>query len=242
VQAAIFDFSGTLFHCQETRSWLADTLAAADLEVTDDQVTYYAERLNDSGGQPGGHSGDVPLPDRLGELWQSRDLDPSAHRAVYIELMRLAELPWPGIEDLLYEQHWHPGTWAPYPDTRPALESLRQRGIPVAVLSNIPRDIRPVFRFHGMDPLVTAYVLSYAEGLQKPDPEIFRRACARLGHDPADVLMIGDNATVDGAATAIGCEFLAVTHLPVTQRPDALLRAISCDSAGRSAGQRCSSC
>jgi putative hydrolase of the HAD superfamily len=227
VKAVIFDFSGTLFRCAETQAWLASTLTDAGIEAADDQVAYYAARLHASGGQPGGHSGDVPLPDRLRPLWERRDLDPSAHRAVYTELMRLAELPWPGIEDLLYDQHWHPNTWLPYPDARQALESLLEQRIPVAVLSNIPRDVRPIFRHHGLDPLITGYVFSYAEGLQKPDPEIFRRTCALLGHDPADVLMIGDNPIADGAATAIGCEFRAVVHLPVDQRPDALLNAIA---------------
>ena len=222
----IFDFSGTLFRCVPAQTWLIDTLTDAGIEATDDQIAYYAARLQDSGGQPGGYSGDVPLPDRLRPLWERRDLDPSAHRAVYTELMRMAELPWPGIEDLLYEQHWHSRTWVPYPDTRQALESLHDRGIPVAVLSNIPRDVRPVFRYHSLDPLISGYVFSYAEGRQKPDPEIFRRACGLLGHDPADVLMIGDNVAADGAATAIGCQFRAVAHLPVDQRPDALLAAI----------------
>jgi HAD superfamily hydrolase (TIGR01509 family) len=223
----IFDFSGTLFHTEATQDWLADALADAGIQAPPDEIAYYAARLHDSGGQPGGYSGDVPMPDRLRPLWERRDLDPSAHRTVYTELMRLAALPWPGIEDVLYDYHWRPETWIPYPDTRQALENLRRQGIPVAVLSNIPRDIRPVFRYYGLDHLVTGYVLSYEEGLRKPDPEIFRRACALLGHAPADVLMIGDNAVDDGGATAIGCEFRAVAHLPVDQRPDALLAAIA---------------
>jgi HAD superfamily hydrolase (TIGR01509 family) len=226
VKAVIFDFSGTLFRCAQPQTWLTDTLADAGLDATDDQIAYYAARLHDSGGQPGGHGGDIPLPDRLRPLWARRDLDPPAHQAVYTELMRLAELPWPGIEDLLYERHWHPRTWVPYPDTRQALEILRDRGIPVAVLSNIPRDVRPIFRYQGLDALVLHYLFSYEEGLQKPDPEIFRRACGLLGHKPADVLMIGDSVSADGAATTIGCQFRAVAHLPVDQRPDALLAAI----------------
>jgi HAD superfamily hydrolase (TIGR01509 family) len=227
VKAVIFDFSGTLFRCTTTEAWLAETLADAGIEAAGDQIAHYAARLRDSGGQPGGYSGDIPLPDRLRPLWERRDLDPAAHHGVYTELMRMAGLPWPGIEDLLYAHHWDPGTWLPYPDTRPALETLEHRGLPVAVLSNIPRDVRPVFRHHGLDQLITSYVFSYAEGRQKPDPEIFRRACALLGHDPGDVLMIGDNAAADGAATAIGCEFRLVAHLPVDQRPDALLAAIT---------------
>jgi HAD superfamily hydrolase (TIGR01493 family) len=227
VKAVIFDFSGTLFHCEQTQGWLRNTLADAGIEATEEEIARYATRLHETGGQPGAYSGDIPIPDRLVPLWRRRDLDPPAHRAVYIELMRLAELPWPGIEDLLYEHHWRPETWVPYPDTRQALEILKRREIPVAVLSNIPRDVRPVFRHNGIEPLIKGYVFSYEVGAQKPDPEIFHRACDVLGHDPADVLMVGDNEAADGAATSVGCEFRQVTHLPVTQRPSALVEAIA---------------
>jgi HAD superfamily hydrolase (TIGR01493 family) len=225
VKAVIFDFSGTLFHCGDTRTWLRDTLDGAGIAATEEEIARYAGRLSDSGGQPGGRSGDVPMPDELRPLWERRDLDPPAHRAVYTELMRAAALPWPGIEDALYDQHWN--SWEPYPDTREALEILNRRDIPAVVLSNIPRDIRPVFTQYDLGPLITGYVLSYEQGVRKPDPEIFRRACDLLGHDPGDVLMVGDNVVEDGAAADVGCGFRAVAHLPVTERPDALLAAIA---------------
>jgi HAD superfamily hydrolase (TIGR01493 family) len=225
VKAVIFDFSGTLFHCGEARNWLSDTLTNAGIEASDAEIDFYARRLRNSGGQPGGHGGDIPLPEHLRPLWERRDLDPPAHHEVYTELMRDAALPWPGIEDTLYEQHWR--CWEPYPDTRQVLELLKRREIPTVVLSNIPRDIRPVFDRYGLNPLITGYVLSFEQGVRKPDPEIFRRACEVLGQDPADVLMVGDNVVEDGAAAAVGCEFHAVAHLPVTQRPSALLQAIA---------------
>jgi FMN phosphatase YigB (HAD superfamily) len=142
VKAVIFDFSGTLFHCDDTENWLRDALADGGIEATAEEIAHYAKRLLESGGQPGSYSGDIPLPDHLRPLWQRRDLDPAAHRAVYIELMRAAGLPWPGIEDRLYDRHWRPESWLPYPDTGQALETLKRRATPVAVLSNIPHDIR----------------------------------------------------------------------------------------------------
>ncbi|MGH6656192.1 MAG: HAD family hydrolase, partial [Actinocrinis sp.] len=108
------------------------------------------------------------------------------------------------------------------------LESLRDRGAPVAVLSNIAWDVRPIFKHFGIDHLISGYVLSYEVGVGKPDPEVFRIACSLLGfaHAPRDVLMVGDNRVADGGATAIGCEFRLVGHLPVNQRPRALLDAV----------------
>jgi putative hydrolase of the HAD superfamily len=226
VKAAIFDFSGTLFHCEDTEPWLRATLAEAGIEATEEEIAHYAGLLHDSGGQPGGYT-DFPVPAHLRELWEHRDLDRADHQAVYTALMRQAGLPWPGIEDLLYDRHWRAEAWLPYPDTRATLEVLKQRGIPVAVLSNIVSDVRPVFAHYGLDDFVSAYVLSFEQGIQKPDPEIFRRACDMLGQDPSDVLMVGDNVVADGAATIIGCAFRAVPHLPVTERPRALLDAVA---------------
>jgi FMN phosphatase YigB (HAD superfamily) len=225
VKAVIFDFSGTLFRCEDTGSWLRGALAEAGIEAADAEVDAYAERLRASGGQPGGHA-DFRVPEHLAPLWARRDLTAADHRAAYTALIRQAGLPWPELDGILYDRHCLPETWLPYPDTLAALEALAEREVPVAVLSNIAWDLRPVFEHHGVDHLVAGYVLSYEAGVQKPDPRIFRLACDLLGHDPYDVLMVGDNVVADGAATEIGCTFSAVDHLPVADRPRALLEAV----------------
>jgi putative hydrolase of the HAD superfamily len=92
----------------------------------------------------------------------------------------------------------------------------------VGVVSNIGWDLRPVFRAHGLDPYVDAYVLSYEHGIQKPDPRLFKTACTALGVEPRDVLMVGDDRRADGGAAALGCGVHFVDHLPAAQRPDAL--------------------
>jgi putative hydrolase of the HAD superfamily len=102
------------------------------------------------------------------------------------------------------------------------LRELRGRGVPVAVVSNIGWDLRPVFRANGLDEFVDTYVLSFELGVQKPDPGIFTVACERLGLAPAEVLMVGDSREADGGAEALGCPVHFVEHLPADQRPDAL--------------------
>jgi putative hydrolase of the HAD superfamily len=48
-------------------------------------------------------------------------------------------------------------------------------------------------------------VISGIEGVEKPDPAIFRRALERLDVDPADALYVGDNPEFDVApAAAVG--------------------------------------
>lgn len=224
-KAVIFDFSGTLFRCEDTLSWLRGALEQAGIQATDDEVTRAAAALAASGGQPGGHPS-VAIPPHLAELWAQRDVSAAAHRAAYTALIDQAALPWPGLTDVLYDRHSRPQAWWPYPDTASALRLLADRAVPVAVVSNIGWDLRPVFRHHGVDAMVRGYLLSFEEGLIKPDPRLFHRACQLLGHDPGDVLMIGDDPVADAGATAIGCQFRPVPHLPPAQRPRALLEAI----------------
>ncbi len=178
-------------------------------------------RLEEFGALPGG----VPprrIPPEVQQAWDTRDLTPELHRAAYTALTRAAEPPAALDVDALYETHLAPTSWRPYPDAAPVLRELRRRGVPVAVVSNVGWDLRPIFRAHGLDELVDTYVLSCEVGAQKPDPLIFETACARLGLAPADVLMVGDDRTCDGGALALGCGLHLVEHLPVDQRPDAL--------------------
>jgi hypothetical protein len=58
-------------------------------------------------------------------------------------------------------------------DATPVLQCLKQRGVRVAVLSDIHFDIRPAFITAGMDGLVDTFILSFEQGVQKPDPSIF---------------------------------------------------------------------
>jgi len=120
-----------------------------------------------------------------------------------------------------------PASWQPYPDTRAALERLRDKGIPVAVVSNIAWDVRASFDRFDLTGLVTEFVLSFQEGSVKPAEKIFRIACDRIGVDPAHVLMIGDSQEADGGAAALGCAVEIIPALPTDERPDALLTALA---------------
>ncbi|MFI5647916.1 HAD-IA family hydrolase [Kitasatospora sp. NPDC051705] len=217
----MFDFSGTLFRVASTAQWLDAFTAAAGPALAPRERAELLGRLEEFGALPGG----VPprhVPAEVEEAWRTRDLTPERHRAAYTALTGAAEPP-AGLDvDALYDTHMAPESWRPYPDTAPVLRELRRRGVPVAVVSNIGWDLRPVFRAHGLDGLVDAYVLSFELGVQKPDPAIFEAACEHLGLAPAEVLMVGDDRTCDGGATALGCGFHPVEHLPVEQRPAGL--------------------
>ncbi|MEV5171183.1 HAD-IA family hydrolase [Streptomyces flaveolus] len=220
--AVLFDFSGTLLRVESTESWLRAVLAGTGHTLSEPELASTARALEEAGALPGG-AAPLELPADLAELWAVRDESAELHRAAFTGLSRRVPLPDPGLHDALYERHMSPDAWTPYPDAEKVLRTLRERGIGVGVVSNIGWDLRPVFREHGLDAYVDAYVLSYEHGVQKPDPRLFAIACEALGADPREVLMVGDSRAADGGATALGCRVHFVDHLPASQRPDALL-------------------
>ncbi len=177
--------------------------------------------LTEAGASPGGPR-PMRVPDWRAGAASRRDLGAAVQREAYTGLARTVPLPDPGLYDALYDRHRRPEAWQAYPDAAEVLAGLRRAGIAVCVVSNIGWDPRPVFRAHGLDALVDAYALSFEHGLQKPDPGLFRVACALIGLDPADVVMVGDDRHADGGAAALGCEVRFVDHLPVAERPDGL--------------------
>ncbi|MFJ8731296.1 HAD family hydrolase [Streptomyces bauhiniae] len=220
--AVLFDFSGTLCRVESTESWLRATLAATGITMEEPQLMEAATALESAGALPGGAEPST-VPEELAGAWAERDLCAASHRAAYTGLSRQVPLPVDDLHDALYDRHMTPAAWTPYPDADQVLEELRERGISVGIVSNIGWDLRPVFREHGLDAYVDAYVLSYEHGARKPDPRLFAVACAELGAEPGRTLMVGDSRVADGGAAALGCRVHFVDHLPVADRPDALL-------------------
>lgn len=206
--AVLFDFAGTLLVPEPREAWVA----AACPDLAPAQVADLAHRL-ERAGRSGG-----PEPELLQDEWAQdyarRDLSGSRHRALYEGLM--ATVTGPGTERTraLYDRGLCADGWLPYPDTRPVLEQLRARGIPVAVVSNVGFDLRALFAGHGLDRLVDAFVLSYEVGVMKPGPEIFRAACEAVGVAPEQALMVGDNPRADAGGVDLGIRTLLLPYSP----------------------------
>jgi HAD superfamily hydrolase (TIGR01493 family) len=221
ITGVLFDFSGTLFRIESAQRWLATVLHEAGIVAAPAEIAQQADELERAGALPGGAPPQV-IPAHLAELWATRDESAERHRAAYIGLARQVEMPDPRLYDALYDRHMTPAAWRPYPDAIEVINELKRRGLAVGLISNIGWDLRPVFRAHGLDATVDAFVLSYEHGIQKPSPALFRIACDALGQDPQNVLMVGDDRRADGGAAAIGCAVHFVDHLPVDRRPDGL--------------------
>jgi putative hydrolase of the HAD superfamily len=214
--AVLFDFSGTLFHVETA----AEALAAA----LGEQFVSWAPELERWGAINGSGTPD-DLPAHLADVWARRDLEHAAHRAAYSGLSVHAGLTREQA-DRLYDRGTTAQAWQPFADTAPALHQLHAAGTPVAVVSNIGWDPRPVIAAYGLTDYLPVLVLSDERGVLKPDPRIFELALAELGADPARPVMVGDNPEADGGAAKVGCTFRLVAATP--DRPaDSLLRAIT---------------
>jgi putative hydrolase of the HAD superfamily len=97
--------------------------------------------------------------------------------------------------------------WRAYAEVPPVLASLRARGIRLAVVSNWDAALTEVLGALGLLPAFDVVVASAPEGRAKPDPELFRRALARLGVEPRDAVHVGDSEEHDVlGARAAGIE------------------------------------
>ncbi|MBF6463786.1 HAD-IA family hydrolase [Nocardia beijingensis] len=220
IEAVLFDFSGTLFRLEADESWYAD-LAGPDGRAFDvDQKAEIMRRMT----APVDHVADFD--DATQYAWDHRDLDPALHRKVMMHVLRESGVPTDEDAERLYARLLDPLEWTPYPDSEAVLDRLAAQEIPVAVVSNIPFDIRPSFAARGWDRLVGVFTLSFEVGAMKPDPEIFHSALGELGVPAEAALMIGDSAEADGGAEALGSRFALVEALPTAERPDALLAAL----------------
>lgn len=84
------------------------------------------------------------------------------------------------------------------------LACVRRRAQVVIVSNNVVEEQRGKLQHCDLDRFVDALVVSGEEGVSKPDPEIFRRALARVGCPPAEAVMLGDSwaADIAGARAA----------------------------------------
>ena len=218
--AVLFDFSGTLFRLEEDDSWFTglEIIGADGRRAVDAQVqAELMERLTHPTG------GSVTRTDEAHRAWVNRDLEPALHREAYLHALTDAGLP-DAHAETLYQRAIDPACWVPYPDTVEVLRSLTAHGLRTAIVSNIAFDIRPAFR--AADARADEFVLSFEVGSVKPDPRIFQIALHRLGVPAGQAVMVGDSEENDGAARALGCDFILVDPLPVADRPTGLIDAL----------------
>jgi putative hydrolase of the HAD superfamily len=91
-----------------------------------------------------------------------------------------------------------PGVCVLFPDVLKTLAALRASGRSLGLITNGSVQMQSG-KLNCLFPASTfdAVLISQAEGVHKPDPEIFRRALVRLQAEPARSVFVGDHPEVD---------------------------------------------
>ena len=99
------------------------------------------------------------------------------------------------MERLLYD---HVGLMTLDSVTAAALRNARQSGWRIGIVTN-GTTAQQTLKIHTvrLEPYVDAVIISEAEGVKKPDTELFEIAACRLGTGVAEGWMVGDHPTAD---------------------------------------------
>jgi putative hydrolase of the HAD superfamily len=176
IRAVLFDLDGTLLD----RAASLDDFAAGQhdripaLQVVPKQA--YVSRF-------------VQL-DQQGRVWKDR---------VYQALIAEFGLNGCRWEDLLrdYEERF-PQHCTAFPHLRGTLERLREAGLRLGLVSNGRAFLQgAVLRALEIEIFFDAVLISEAEGVRKPDAEIFHRALRRLDVGAEEAVYVGDHPEAD---------------------------------------------
>jgi putative hydrolase of the HAD superfamily len=99
---------------------------------------------------------------------------------------------------VLAEYHARANLWeSVYPDVVPTLTRLRARGLKLVLVSNANGTVHAKMERLGLLPYFDHVLDSAREGVEKPDPRIFRLALERSGSRAEGTLHVGDLYHVD---------------------------------------------
>jgi HAD superfamily hydrolase (TIGR01549 family) len=214
VRGVLFDWGDTLFSPPDAGKVIVAAAAERGVRIDPEKARALWDELWDAG----------KMPD---ELAKGRDLSAAAHREIWTALFARANTAVPDVARTLYERVMDPRAWIPYPDTAPTLRALRERGMRIGIVSNVPQDLRPIFAAHGLADLVDAFTHSFEVGAEKPDPAIFLRACEALGTMPRETLMVGDHPVADAGALKAGLQFHLLPPDGAPEKPRGLDRVVA---------------
>lgn len=97
----------------------------------------------------------------------------------------------------LYDRFGDLDSYRLHPDALPTLERLRAKGITLGVISNFEGWLERLLDALDVGHFFEVTVISGIEGVEKPDPEIFRIALERAKVAPERAVYVGDNPLFD---------------------------------------------
>jgi putative hydrolase of the HAD superfamily len=112
---------------------------------------------------------------------------------VYDRFLEVLDLPrQDGLADTLYREFTDRRNYAAFDDVLPTLRALDDAGPTLGVISNYEAWLEDLLEDLGLSALLPVRIVSGIEGVEKPDPAIFRLALDRVDLPPADVVYVGD--------------------------------------------------
>jgi putative hydrolase of the HAD superfamily len=134
-----------------------------------------------------------------GELWST---SPERSRAfwdrVYDRLLDELSVPFEaGVAGLIYGTFTDLANYRLFDDVLPALERLEAAGLRLGVVSNFEEWLERLLESLHVTRYFEVRVISGIEGVEKPDPKIFRLALDRIGVEPGEAVYVGDSIHFD---------------------------------------------
>jgi putative hydrolase of the HAD superfamily len=215
VETVLLDAGGVLLDLDYR--FLARLLASHDCKTTVESLSH-AESIARTEVQHRIRAGERP-----GELWEDYFHFILAHVRAPVD----AHEP---IIGTLWEAHHKHGLWtAAIPGAVDTVRALRARGLKVGVVSNAEGQVERDLNMAGFGGLLDTIVDSFRVGVEKPNPEIFRIALARLDAQAETCIYLGDvpAVDVDGARAAGIAAVLLDRHDLYTDSDAPRLRAIA---------------
>ncbi len=210
IQAILFDFDDTLQNSEiafggAARQLIDRRFPELDDAVKEARVADMVYRRN--GGNFHNRYDAYPGSERYWWFWRDLlidwgvDGDPQAYRGDLMRLFPWTGEPFDGIPELLIE--------------------LRRRGYKLGIITNGSAPVQNMKLDNtGLRPLFDTVVVSGEEGIYKPNPEVYRRAAARLGVEITRCMFVGDYPPTDIAgAIAAGMRPVLVQTIQHTENP-----------------------
>jgi HAD superfamily hydrolase (TIGR01662 family) len=162
--------------------------------------------------------------DRMQAYYLERDMEFIEHTTYYVLKTTLEDRGYEDIPDEILRAAlagFHTVTqmsWYPEADALPTLRALRQMGYRLAIVSNAADDENTQVL---VDKLGARHYLEFvlssaAQGVRKPNPQIFLTALERLGTIPERAAMVGDTLGAD----ILGAHNAGIFAIWVTRRAD----------------------
>jgi putative hydrolase of the HAD superfamily len=141
---------------------------------------------------------------RDGDRWT---LSPEASRAfwlgVYERMLGALGLPsTDALRETLYVGFTDLGNYALFDDVLETLDALEAAGATLGIVSNFEAWLEDLLGSLSVRDRFPVRVISGVEGVEKPDPDIYRLALERAGVPAGDVAFVGDNPEFDVAPPA----------------------------------------